>query len=114
MTPAEDIHAAVTALRSATAVATDGPWTAEDPNRQWGDDRDHQLVGGGKILATFSNDHNGPLNAMYAALMHPGVGEAIAKWLATWIGVDFREDVALPEAAQHALAIARLINEGAT
>ncbi|MFD4596709.1 hypothetical protein ACFWPQ_01625 [Streptomyces sp. NPDC058464] len=114
MTPAEELSAAITVLRGAVHDASDGPWAADDPNRRWGDDCDHRLVGGGKILATFSNDHNGPLNAMFAALMHPGVGEAIAKWLGTWVGIDLREDAALPEDAQHALAIARLINKAAT
>lgn len=49
----------------------------------------------------------------FLAAMTPALGRALAAWLATWFGVDFREDAALPEDAQHALAIARLINKGA-
>lgn len=106
-TPADELRIAAAKLRSLVEDATEGPWHSEDPNRQWGDDRDHRLVGGGKILATFGNDHNGPLNAMYAAAMHPGVGELLAKWLdsaamdAEQIGPDPR-----------AIAIARAFNGG--
>lgn len=87
-TPADEIRAAAIKLRELAADATDGPWAAHDPNKQWhdpnkqwGDDRDHQLIGGGKALATFDTDHKGPLNTAYAATMHPGVGAAIADWL---------------------------------
>lgn len=50
----------------------------------------------------------------YYATMHPGVGKALAAWLGTWLGIDLREDAALPEDAQHALAIARQINKEPT
>jgi hypothetical protein len=80
-TPADEIRAAAAKLRELAADATDGPWAAHDPNKRWGDDRDHQLIGGGKALATFDNDYNGPLNTAYAATMHPGVGKALADWL---------------------------------
>lgn len=36
----------------------------------------------------------------------------VTRWLASWEGIDFREDAALPEDAQHALALARAINGG--
>lgn len=78
---ADELRTAATALRSLTADATGGPWTADDPNTRWGDDHDHRIIGGGKILATYSNEHNGPLNAMYAAAMGPNVGAAIAQLL---------------------------------
>lgn len=83
MTPAEEIETAAQKLRALATDATEGPWMAENPNAQWGDDYDNQLVGGGKILAVFDNDHNGPLNTDYAAAMHPGVGAALAGWLET-------------------------------
>ncbi|AKZ60784.1 hypothetical protein SAM23877_p075 (plasmid) [Streptomyces ambofaciens ATCC 23877] len=37
----------------------------------------------------------------------------VTRWLASWEGVELREDAALPEDAQHALAVARAINGGA-
>ena len=112
MTPADEIRTAAAKLRSLIEDATEGPWASEDPSQRWGDDYDRQLVGGGKILATFNNDHNGPLNTDYAAAMHPGVGTALAAWLDSvahrvrqdsqgeWIGADLH----------HALAVARAIN----
>lgn len=110
MTPAEEIKQAADKLKALTGDATKGPWHSENTNTRWGEDHDHHIVGGGKILATFSNGHNGPLNAMYAAAMHPGVGEALAKWLDSWTGTELNEAAALPEDAQHALAVARAIN----
>ncbi|MFD3999904.1 ParB N-terminal domain-containing protein [Streptomyces rubiginosohelvolus] len=41
------------------------------------------------------------------ALMHPGVGSAVARWLESWSGVDLSEHGPMPEDAQHALAVAR-------
>jgi len=105
MTPADELAAAAAKIRALASDATEGPWMAEDPNQQWGDDQDHRLVGGGKILATFSSDHNGPLNAMYAAAMHPGVTLALADWLDS-DARDAREIGPDP----HALAVARAIN----
>ena len=36
--------------------------------------------------------------------------EPLAAWMESWTGIDLREDAALPEDAQHALAVARAIN----
>lgn len=62
-------------------AATEGPWSNDDPNARWGDDYAYRLVGGGKILATFSSEHNGPFNAAYIAAMHPGTGRDFAAML---------------------------------
>ncbi|MFI1562166.1 hypothetical protein ACH4ZX_03730 [Streptomyces sp. NPDC020490] len=105
MTPAEEIEAAAVKLRSLVTDATEGPWHTCDPNIRWGDDRDHRLVGGGKILAKFNNGHNGPLNADYVAAMHSGVGEKLTRWLRS-AARDAREIGPDP----HALAVARAIN----
>lgn len=45
----------------------------------------------------------------YIALMHPGVGLAVVRWLESWAGVEFDEHGPMPEDAQHALAVARQI-----
>jgi hypothetical protein len=113
-TPADELRAAAARLRELATDATDGPWIPDDPNTRWGDDRDHQLVGGGKILATFDNDYKGPLNATYAAAMHPGVGAALADWLDSEAGEwDPDPDVIHTWDAhfERALAVARLINQ---
>ncbi|MEV7034575.1 hypothetical protein AB0N99_30640 [Streptomyces sp. NPDC093272] len=34
----------------------------------------------------------------------------ITRWLDSWTGIELREDAALPEDAQHALAVARALN----
>ena len=114
MTPADELRAAAEKLRSLTADATEGPWHSEDLNTRWGDDHDHHIVGGGKILATFSNDHNGPLNADYAAAMHPGVGAALADWL-DLAATEYDPDADVQETDRShdaALAVARAINGG--
>lgn len=112
-TPADELRTAAQRLRELATDATDGPWTPDDPNTRWGDDGDHQLVGGGKILATFDSDYNGPLNTAYAAAMHPGVGTALADWLDTT--ADQLAALTHPDwqdvVAPHALTTARAINQ---
>jgi hypothetical protein len=118
--PSEELRTAATALRSLAADATDGPWVSEDPSTRWGDDYDHRLVGAGKILAVFNSDHNGPLNAAYAAAMHPGVGKALALLLdgvrSNALETDHEEcsSWCSPETCDlsAALAVARLVNGG--
>ncbi|MFD3741082.1 hypothetical protein [Streptomyces sp. NPDC058629] len=48
-----------------------------------------------------------PQHGRYIALMDPGVGLAVARWLESWAGVDLSEHGPMPEDAQHALAVAR-------
>lgn len=45
--------------------------------------------------------------AGWMALMHPGVGLALAAWLEGWAGVGLSEYGPMPEDAQHALTVAR-------
>lgn len=80
-TPADALRASAEKLRSLTADATEGPWFAEHLEGTWGEEHDAILVGQGKPLATLPYDHNGHLNADYAATMHPGVGTALADLL---------------------------------
>lgn len=81
-TPADELRAAAATLRAAATDATPGPWTVDWPTSRWGDtDRDAQLVGGGKPIATFNIEYRGPLNATYSALTNPAVGAALADWL---------------------------------
>ncbi|MFD6656865.1 hypothetical protein ACFWEB_17195 [Streptomyces parvus] len=105
--PADQLHAAAELLREASSDATEGPWTADHPAERWGEMKDALLVGRGKTLTTLNSEYNGHLNADYIALMHPGVGLAVARWLESWCGVDLSEHGPMPEDAQHALAVAR-------
>ncbi|MEU1327212.1 hypothetical protein [Streptomyces microflavus] len=79
--PAEELRAAAELLREASIDATEGPWTADHPAERWGETKDALLVGKGKTLTTLDSQYNGHLNADYIALMHPGVGLALAAWL---------------------------------
>lgn len=70
-----DLHGWITQqidkAADAARDATEGSWYAEHPEGRWGDDPEARLIGGGKVLATFSNDYNGHLNADHAALHGP-------------------------------------------
>ncbi|MGW0821799.1 hypothetical protein [Streptomyces sp. NPDC002845] len=113
--PAEELRTAAQRLRSIAADATEGPWHSEDPNTRWGDDHDQRLVGGGKTLAAFNNRRNGPLNADYAAAMHPGVGASLADWL-DWAARQADMNATRPPRRRldltEALAVARQTNGG--
>ena len=114
-TAADELRAAAAKLRAATTDATPGPWTVDWPTGQWGDaDRDAELIGGGKQLATYNVEYRGPLNAAYTALVNPAVGLLLADWLASFDGIDINEHAAMAEDATHALRIARAINQETT
>jgi hypothetical protein len=70
-----DLHGWITQqidkVEAAARDATEVPWFAEHPAGSWGDDPEARLIGSGKILATFSNDYNGHLNADHIALHNP-------------------------------------------
>lgn len=44
--------------------------------------------------------------------MNPTVGRALADWLRTWEGFEFREDGPMPDDLAAALRIARAVNGG--
>jgi len=105
--PADELRAAATALRTAAddaEAASPGPWaiTSERVIR-CGDDE-------ASIVADRScADPGEDADLPYIALMHPGVGHALAQWLDSWTGIDLYEAGSLPEDARHALAVARAI-----
>ncbi|MFD5938302.1 hypothetical protein [Streptomyces griseus] len=132
-TPADQLRAAADLLREAAGHATPGPWRTHDthlggvgghtatvltdrPNLN-----DTELIA---WLPTMSHElwdeaRNAWRNAGWMALVHPGVGLALAAWLESWVGVDLSEHGPMPEDAQHALAVARQLlgtsaAEGAT
>ncbi|MEW2187723.1 hypothetical protein AB0900_31030 [Streptomyces cellulosae] len=101
-TPAEELRQAADKLRTHAEGAAEGPWTVDG----WG------------CIATARSEevaevwplNNGDHNAHYIAVMHLGVGAALAKWLDSWVGVDIDEYAVMPEDLTHVLAVARAIN----
>ncbi|MFC9987825.1 hypothetical protein ACFXKV_10175 [Streptomyces globisporus] len=102
--PADQLRAAAEKLREEAARAhraSPGPWSVTD---------EHVVrCADGMIVADRSDtDHPAErADLPYIALMHPGVGLAVARWLESWAGVDLSEHGPMPEDAQHALAVAR-------
>ncbi len=121
MTPADELRAAAQKIRDLTAETTGAPWVAAwneqqyevkspsgvDPIAEW-----TYAIATWEPQASEQRAECDTADADWIATMHPGVGKALADWLWSWVGIDFREDAALPEDAQHALAIARAINRG--
>lgn len=126
MTPADELRAAAEKIRKLTGALPanewgDRPWQAEEcANTEFALAAPCPcIVSQGEYRAfdqpqdppiQYVADAETPDHAAYIAAMHPGVATALAKWLWSWVGIDFREDAALPEDAQHALAIARAMN----
>lgn len=119
MTPAEELRIAATKLRRFAAQATEAPWTTH-----W-NAQEYELVGPSRPYPiaqwTYAIVTQGPhvgeqraecdtADADYIAAMHPGVGAALAKWLESWVGIDFSEHAAMAGDLAHALAVARQIN----
>jgi hypothetical protein len=104
-TPADELKAAAEKIRTLAmgAPANNQPWRYAKglPN-------DSVRTATGWEVAY----GDAPGDLRYIAAMHPGVGKAVAAWLESWTGIDFRDDAAMPEDARHALAVARAINGG--
>lgn len=109
-TPADELRAAAEKLRAAADAATPGPWTATPD----------LMVGGWAVAQAPLPDPEGPYfadfcreeDATYIALMHPGVGQALAQWLcATACHLDANTHPSWQETvAGLPLAVARAIN----
>ncbi len=114
MTPADELRAAADKLRKLAADLGDcrGPWYVVNRDQRPYPQRIDNIGVPYVVASTTTDPSHPPTVADYIATMHPGVGKALADWLWSWVGIDFREDAALPEDAQHALAIARAINRG--
>ncbi len=106
---AELLRKAAATLRMRADIATDGPWRVSAEGSEGS--RIAPASGTKREQARFIANINGRIqpqdgsNAAYIAMMHPGVGLALADWL---------EDAALrrqytPTPPDRALAIARLI-----
>ncbi|MER5613259.1 hypothetical protein [Streptomyces sp. NPDC002215] len=107
-TPADELHAAARKLRSAASALGSAPgisddWIAEGTTVSQG-----RYPDTGEPVYPVAEAAS-PQCATLIALMHPGVGLALADWLDSWIGVDLSEHGPMPEDARHALAVARQI-----
>jgi hypothetical protein len=73
--PVPDLHGWLTQqidrVEETARDATNGPWYAEPPDTTWGEDKDAELAGGGKLLATLAYERNGYLNADHIAMHNP-------------------------------------------
>ncbi|RLV66319.1 hypothetical protein STAN_1840 [Streptomyces sp. CBMAI 2042] len=115
--PAEVLRAAATLLRAAAAAAAEhsgsSVWQSvrhfpDQPDSDFttltaGPGRPLHKGGGGRGAAPYMH---APVSE-YIALVGPGVGLKLARWLESWCGVDLSEHGPMPEDAQHALAVAR-------
>lgn len=107
--PAGQLRAAAEKLRAVSSAASAGPWTIAnippytDPVLM---SRYEETPADGEVLIV-GNVDVGEEDQAQIALMHPGVGLAVARWLESWSGVDLSEHGPMPEDAQHALAVAR-------
>ncbi|MFC7983840.1 hypothetical protein [Streptomyces sp. NPDC057336] len=105
MTPADELRTAAEKIRTHAEGAATGPWTVNG----WGNIETANSEGVAEVWPLNNRDHN----AAYVAAMHPGVGTALAKWLESWVGIDFNEHAAMAGDLAHALAVARQINGSA-
>ncbi|MER5815463.1 DUF6221 family protein [Streptomyces californicus] len=69
----EWIEGEIRRREEAAQDATQGPWFADHPHVSWGEEKDAEVIGQGKLLAALSYDRNGHLNADHIALHDPTV-----------------------------------------
>ncbi|MFI5649960.1 hypothetical protein ACIA71_01905 [Streptomyces anulatus] len=119
--PADQLRAAAEKLRAAAAAVPSDDWGTRAWHVEECSDTDTMescpcIVAQGEHkefdepqvpLIQYVADAETTEHAAWIALMHPGVGLAVARWLESWAGVDLSEHGPMPEDAQHALAVAR-------
>ncbi|MFI7890936.1 hypothetical protein ACIFUY_06685 [Streptomyces sp. CACIS-1.16CA] len=107
--PADQLRAAAERLRALLADLDDcrGPWYVVNREQRPYPQRIDNIGVPYVVASTTTDPSHPPTIADYICAMHPGVGLAVARWLASWAGVDLSEHGPMPEDAQHALAVAR-------
>ncbi|MFD6553749.1 hypothetical protein [Streptomyces sp. NPDC058398] len=112
MTPADELHAAAAKLRALTTALGDcrGPWYVVNREQRPYPQRIDNIGVPYVVASTTTDPSHPPTMADYIAAMHPGVGNALVKWLESWVGIDFSEHAAMAGDLAHALAVARQIN----
>lgn len=114
-TPSEELRIAAQTLRGLTTALGDcrGPWYVVNREQRPYPQRIDNIGVPYVVASTTTDPSHPPTIADYICVMHPGVGVALAKWLESWVGIDFNEHAAMPEDLAHALAVARAINRSA-
>jgi hypothetical protein len=115
-TPAQTLTAAAAKLRAFATEAghrAPGPWIVHEAYGFLRVDNDRDKTKEAWTVKTGADlaEENRP-TAEYIALMHPGVGAALADWLDSLTGVEVSEHGPMAEEYQHALAVARAILGG--
>jgi hypothetical protein len=123
-TPTAELREAASLLREAASHATDGPWRPHDTHLDHGGHTatvmtDRPDLNASYLIAwvpTMSHEpwdetRNAWRNAGWMALMHPGVGLALADWLDAHAQILTTAAQADPDSslARHAVAVARQI-----
>ncbi|MEU0625012.1 hypothetical protein ABZ329_29645 [Streptomyces rubiginosohelvolus] len=119
--PADQLRAAAEKLRAAAAAVPSDDWGTRPWHVEECSDTDTMescpcIVAQGEHkefdqpqvpMIQYVADAETTEHAAWIALMHPGVGLPVARWLESWAGVDLSEYGPMPEDAQHAVAVAR-------
>jgi len=116
VTPAETLNAAATKLReAATAARTSVHHVTSVPETPWTvvECADYcpciVVQGSDEPPDEYLADAETPELAAYIALMHPGVGLALADWLDSLTGIEVNEHGPMDDEYRHALATARAL-----
>lgn len=112
--PAELLRHASTLIRSLGEHVSPGPWMTSNSRTHWLAD---DVVFGQSVwmanrISQVCNVHYGQNrkpDAAWIALMHPGVGMALAAWLDSLTGIEISEHGPMDEEFRHALAVARAL-----
>ena len=113
-TPADELRAAADKLRTLAAAVPPQPWT-DDGIGDYGFTvamGQFGLNSNGFVLDTRDDSEQGRSLAAYIAVMHPGVGAALAELLDTAAEYLADDAIAHPTHLVRALAVARKINGG--
>lgn len=113
LTPAQLLRAAAEKLRALANEANHraaGPWIVHEAYGFLRVDNDRDKSKEAWTMKTGADlaEENRP-TAEYIALLHPGVGLALARWLDSLTGVEVGEHGPMAEEYQHALAVARTL-----
>ena len=112
-TPAEVIRRAAALMRERAEAATPGPWlgvTGMFKDGEWpcvitakGDPKDAETW----LMGTGNGGANREADATHAGSWHPLVALAVARWLESLDGIEWKESGPATEELTHALKIAR-------
>lgn len=114
LSPAEILTVAAKLLREQAGNAqhiSPAPWTV-DREGAYGTGVVLAKDGATIIADRSCDDHEDAIDLPYIALVHPGVGLALADWLDSLTGIEFSEHGPMPDEMVHALTLARQLLGG--